>query len=214
MTLQCRCSICSRLWGRRIGAVSTDDDSQYVYFKYDDEFVNSSIELSPIMMPLSKEIYQFRTLPLSTFKGLPGLLSDSLPDRYGDKIINAWLNAQGRTKDSFDIVERLCYIGKRGMGALEFYPSKHDEFNDVEDIELDKLVTLSNEIINAKEKVIARSEDELEEIIKVGTSAGGARAKAIIAYNEKTGTIKSGQIDAGKGFTYWLLKLDGINQQE
>lgn len=203
-----------RLWGKRIAAVSIEDDSPYVYFKYDDEFVNSGINLSPIMMPLSTEIYQFKTLSLDTFKGLPGLLSDSLPDRYGDKIINAWLASQGRTIDSFNIVERLCYVGKRGMGALEYYPAKHNEFDEIEDIELDNLVKLSNEILNAKENVVAKREDELEEIIKVGTSAGGARAKAIIAYNEKTGKIKSGQINAGEGFTYWLLKLDGVDQKE
>lgn len=203
-----------RLWGKRIAAVSIDEHSPYVYFKYDDAFVNSGINLSPIMMPLSKEIYQFKTLELETFKGLPGLLSDSLPDRYGDQIINTWLNAQGRTIDSFNIIERLCYVGKRGMGALEYYPIKHNEFNEAEDIELDNLVKLSNEILNAKETVVAKREDELEEIIKVGTSAGGARAKAIIAYNEKTNVIKSGQIDAGKGFTYWLLKLDGIDQKD
>ena len=203
-----------RLWGKRIAAVSIDEDSPYVYFKYDDDFVNSGINLSPIMMPLSREIYQFKTLPLDAFKGLPGLLSDSLPDRYGDQIINAWLSSRGRSIDSFNIVERLCYVGKRGMGASEYYPIKHNEFNEVEDIELDNLVKLSNEILNAKENVVAKREDELEEIIKVGTSAGGARAKAIIAYNENTRVIKSGQIDAGKGFTYWLLKLDGVDQKE
>jgi len=203
-----------KLWGKRIAAVSIDDDSPYVYFKYDDDFVTSGINLSPIMMPLSSEIFQFKTLPLTTFKGLPGLLSDSLPDQYGNKIIHAWLSSQDRSIDSFDIIERLCYIGKRGMGALEYYPTKHSEFNEVEDIDLDHLIALSNEILNAKEKIVTRREDELEEIIKVGTSAGGARAKAIIAYNEETKVIKSGQIDAGKGFTYWLLKLDGIDQKE
>jgi serine/threonine-protein kinase HipA len=203
-----------KLWGKRIAAVSIDDDSPYVYFKYDDDFVTSGINLSPIMMPLSSEIFQFKTLPLTTFKGLPGLLSDSLPDQYGNKIIHAWLSSQDRSIDSFNIIERLCYIGKRGMGALEYYPTKHSEFNEVEDIDLDHLIALSNEILNAKEKIVTRREDELEEIIKVGTSAGGARAKAIIAYNEETKVIKSGQIDAGKGFTYWLLKLDGIDQKE
>ncbi|TVP95935.1 MAG: type II toxin-antitoxin system HipA family toxin [Acholeplasmatales bacterium] len=203
-----------RLWGKTVAAVSIDEDSPYVYFKYDDAFVKSGINLSPIMMPLSREIYQFKTLDLAAFKGLPGLLSDSLPDSYGDKIINAWLSSQGRSIDSFNIVERLCYVGKRGMGALEYHPTRHKEFNEVDDLELENLVKLSNEIINAKENVVVKREDELEEIIKVGTSAGGARAKAIIAYNEKTSVIKSGQIDAGKGFTYWLLKLDGVDQKE
>lgn len=201
------------LWGKRVGAVSMDDDSPYVYFKYDDTFLSSGINLSPIMMPLSKEIFQFKSLPLNTFRGLPGLLSDSLPDKYGNQIINAWLTSQNRSIDSFNILERLCYVGKRAMGALEFVPSNHGEYNKVEEIQLANLVKLSNEILNQKEGVSAKKEDELTEILKVGTSAGGARAKAIIVYNETTGMIKSGQIDAGKGFTYWLLKLDGVNQQ-
>lgn len=202
------------LWGKRIGAVSMSDESPYVYFKYDDAFITSGIQLSPIMMPLSSEIFQFRNLPLKTFKGLPGLLSDSLPDKYGNKIINAWLTSQNRTLDSFNIIERLCYVGKRGMGALEFVPNKQGDFNQIEEIEIANLIKLSNEILNQKEGVAVKEADELKDILKVGTSAGGARAKAIIAYNETTGIIKSGQIDAGPGFTYWLLKLDGVNQQE
>jgi serine/threonine-protein kinase HipA len=202
------------LWGKRIGAVSMSDDSPYVYFKYDDAFITSGRQLSPIMMPLSNEIFHFKSLPLTTFKGLPGLLSDSLPDKYGNQIINAWLTAQNRSIDSFNIIERLCYVGKRGMGALEFVPNIQGEINQVEEIQIENLIKLSNEILNQKEGVSVKDVDELKDILKVGTSAGGARAKAIIAYNETTGMIKSGQIDAGPGFTYWLLKLDGVNQQE
>lgn len=203
-----------RIWGTKVGAVITDENSQFVYFQYDNDFIDRDIELSPIYMQLSNEVYQFKTLPLESFKGLPGLLSDSLPDRYGEKIINIWLEKQGRAKESFSIVERLCYIGSRGMGALEFYPAKHKELNEIEDIDVSNLVELSNQILNEKESVIAKSDNDLEDIIKVGTSAGGARAKAIIAFNEDTNTIKSGQINAGEGYTYWILKLDGVNQQE
>lgn len=202
------------LWGKRIGAVTVDQDSPYVFFRYDDAFAQSGIELSPMMMPLSDEIFQFKTLSLKSFNGLPGLLSDSLPDKYGDQIIKAWLDVQGRTEASFNIIERLCYVGKRGMGALEYYPNIHHELNELEEVELNELIKLSNEIINQKENVVAKKEDDLKEIIKVGTSAGGARAKAIIAYNDKTGVIKSGQMDAGEGFDYWILKLDGIDQKE
>jgi serine/threonine-protein kinase HipA len=202
------------LWGKRIGAVSINDESPYVYFKYDEVFLSSDIQLSPLMMPLSSDIFQFKNLPLKTFKGLPGLLSDSLPDKYGNQIINAWLTSQNRTIDSFNIIERLCYVGKRGMGALEFVPSKEGELNQVEEIQIANLIQLSNDILNQKTGVSVKEADELKAILKVGTSAGGARAKAIIAYNETTGIIKSGQIDAGPGFTYWLLKLDGVNQQE
>lgn len=203
-----------KLWKTRIGVVSIDEDSPFCAFKYDKEFIMSGINISPIMMPLSNAIYQFKTLDLDSFKGLPGLLSDSLPDRYGNAIIDAWLVANGRTLESFNIIERLCYIGTRGMGALEFFPNQNKELSESEEIEIQQLIELSNKILNQKNSISAKDKDELEDIIKVGTSAGGARAKAIIAYNEKTGAIKSGQIDPGKGYTYWLLKLDGVDQKE
>ena len=203
-----------RMWGSVIGTVSVDLETNYCSFRYNDEFLSSGIQVSPIMMPLSNEIYEFRTLPLNTFFGLPGLLSDALPDRYGNAIIDAWLVANGRTLDSFTVIERLCYIGKRGMGALEFYPDKYRVQNKIEEIEVNQLIELSNKILNKREEITSKDKNDLDDIIKVGTSAGGARAKAIIAYNEKTGIIKSGQIDAGKGFSYWILKLDGVDQQE
>lgn len=202
-----------KLWNTRIGAVTIDEDSPYCYFKYDSHFIESGIEVSPITMPLSDITFQFKTLSLASFSGLPGLLSDSLPDRYGNAVINAWLASNGREIESFNIIERLCYIGTRGMGALEFYPNSNKKSDKAEEVEIDQLVLLSNQILNQKESIFT-SEVDLKEIIKVGTSAGGARAKAIIAYNEKTGMIKSGQIDAGKGYTYWILKLDGVDQQE
>lgn len=201
-----------KLWGKVIAAISMEEGSPYVYFRYNDDFLNSGIELSPIMMPLLDVSYQFRTLSLGTFKGLPGLLADSLPDKYGNKIIDTWLHSQGRSLDSFNIIERLCYIGKRGMGALEFHPVTHKGLDEVEDVEITQLVKLSNDIINSKTLIKVNQDESIQEIIKVGTSAGGARAKAIIAYHEQKGLIKSGQIDAGRGFTYWLLKLDGIDQ--
>lgn len=203
-----------KLWGKTIGAVYVDDRSPYAYFKYEDSFVNSGIQVSPIRMPLSREIYQFNTLPYESFHGLPGLLSDSLPDRYGNQIIQAWLRAQGRTADSLNSVERLCYVGQRGMGALEYHPAQSFGSDTVSSIELNHLVDVSNAIIYQKKAVNVNIKDDLKTIIKVGTSAGGARAKAIIAYNEKTGAIQSGQINAGPGFTHWLIKLDGIDQPD
>lgn len=202
------------LWKTLIGVVSLADDSEFATFKYDSEFIKSGIELSPIMMPLSTTLYEFRTLPLASFNGLPGLLSDSLPDRFGNALINAWLAAQGRSVDSFNVIERLCYVGSRGMGALEFVPDKNAVFNEIEAVEIEQLVKLSNLILSEKENVIIKDKVGFNEIIKVGTSAGGARAKAIIAYNEQTKEIKSGQINAGQGFSYWILKLDGVDQKE
>lgn len=201
-----------RLWGKRVAAISINDDSPYVSFRYDKAFIQSGIEISPIVMPLSDTIYEFKTLPLETFKGLPGLVADSIPDKYGNQIIDAWLLSQGRSLQSFNIIERLCTIGSRGMGALEFHPLKHRDLSEESKLELNELVKLSNQIINKKQAMKRSLKDNMQDIIKVGTSAGGARAKAIIAYNEKEGIIKSGQMDAGPGFTYWLLKLDGIDQ--
>jgi HipA-like C-terminal domain./HipA-like N-terminal domain. len=203
-----------KLWKTRIGVVAIDDDSPYCTFKYDMDFINSGINVSPIMMPLSDTIYQFKTLSLESFKGLPGLISDSLPDRFGNAIIDAWLAANGRTVESFSIIERLCYIGTRGMGALEFFPDTNSANDNSDEVEISKLVELSNQILNHKETISKEDKDNFKDIIKVGTSAGGARAKAIIAYNEDTGVIKSGQINAGIGFTYWILKLDGVDQKE
>lgn len=202
------------LWKTRIGVVAIDEDSRYCTFKYDSEFIKSGIELSPIMMPLTENIYEFRTLSLESFKGLPGLISDSLPDKYGNAVINAWLASQGRTPESFNVIDRLCYIGTRGMGALEYSPDTSKEFKGSNEIEINQLVEFSNQILNQKKRITEEFNNDFREIIKVGTSAGGARAKAIIAFNEKTGVIKSGQIDAGKGYTYWILKLDGVDQQE
>lgn len=203
-----------RLWKTRIGVVAIEEDTQFCTFKYDSDFIKSGIDVSPIMMPLSDNIYQFKALSLESFKGLPGLISDSLPDKYGNAIINAWLASQGRTAESFNVIDRLCYIGTRGMGALEFYPDKNKELKESDEIEINQLVELSNQILNQKENISKKYKDDLKEIIKVGTSAGGARAKAIIAFNQKTGIIRSGQVDAGKGYTYWLLKLDGVDQKE
>lgn len=141
------------LWKTRIGVVAIDEDSEYCVFKYDDKFLNSNIQVSPIMMPLSGDIYQFKTLNINTFRGLPGLLADSLPDRYGNAVINAWLVSTGRNLESFNIVERLCYIGKRGMGALEFKLAFDLSFNTSSTLEINQLVELSNQILNQKQRM-------------------------------------------------------------
>jgi serine/threonine-protein kinase HipA len=167
------------------------------------------------MMPLSDVSYVFNNLSLGTFKGLPGLLADVLPDNYGNAVIDSWLATSGRSIESFNIIERLCYIGTRGMGALEIYSNNNPFIKDSTDaIALGKLVELSKKILNHKEELSANDTQSIKEIIKVGTSAGGARAKAIIAYNEQTGDIRSGQIDCGVGYSYWILKLDGIDEDK
>src|SRR6478609_7739097 len=136
-----------RLWGRVIGAVSLEDDQGYAAFQYDSDFAQSGIEISPLMMPLLDRIYTFPELPRVTFWGLPGLLADSLPDRFGNTLIDAWLATQGRTAASFNAVERLCYTGARGMGALEFSPIKGPRPRKAATIQVDALVRLASEVL-------------------------------------------------------------------
>jgi len=204
------------LWGTRIGAAVLEDDADYVSFQYASDFINSEIEVAPLTMPLGDQVYSFPALPLDTFHGLPGLLADSLPDRFGNALIDSWLASQGRTPESFNAVERLCYTGARGMGALEFHPSKGPRARTAKKIKIDKLVELASDILTHRENLNVSFEDKkrreaLKEILLVGTSAGGARAKAVIAWNPKTNEVRSGQISAGPGFEYWLLKFDGVS---
>src|SRR5215469_4384426 len=204
-----------KLWGRTIGAVSLEDGSDYAAFQYDPEFARSGIELSPVNMPLTDRVYTFPQLPQKTFHGLPGLLSDSLPDQFGNILIDAWLATQGRTPESFNAVERLCYIGTRGMGALEFSPALGPKPRTAKKIEIDALVKLASEVLTHRRNLkttfaSASRKNALNDILRVGTSAGGARAKAVIAWNRDTHEVRSGQIAAGKGFDYWLLKFDGV----
>lgn len=205
-----------RLWSRTIGAVSLEDGEVDAAFQYDPKFATSSIELSPITMPLSNRIYSFPSLPRDTFHGLPGLLADSLPDRFGNVLIDAWLATRGRQPGSLNAVERLCYTGSRGMGALEFVPAEGPKPNTSDTIQVDKLVELASEILSQRgQPQGSLSEDNRQgafaDILRVGTSAGGARAKAVIAWNQITQEVRSGQIDADSGFEYWLIKFDGVS---
>jgi serine/threonine-protein kinase HipA len=204
------------LWGRDIGAVSWLPEREVGVFQYVPEFVASGIEVAPLMMPLRDAPYEFPALPREAFKGLPGLLADSLPDKYGNALIDAWLARQGRTPESFNPVERLCYTGVRGMGALEFKPAIFGQANQGNQLEVAELVNLANNILDDRKSFtghLSGGNDAraIEDIFRVGTSAGGARAKAILAWNENTGEFRSGQVPHDKGFTYWLMKFDGIH---
>ena len=204
-----------QLWGRTIGAVSLEEGREVAAFQYDAEFARSGIELSPLSVPLSEKVYEFPALPRNTFHGLPGLLADSLPDTFGNALIDAWLATQGRTPESFNAVERLCYTGTRGMGALEFAPVLGPRPRTAAKLEVDALVRLAGEVLMHRGDLqghfrAAGKERALRDILSVGTSAGGARAKAVIAWNRATNEVRSGQIAAGEGFDYWLLKFDGV----
>ncbi|MBW9266154.1 MAG: HipA domain-containing protein [Candidatus Thiodiazotropha sp. (ex. Lucinisca nassula)] len=205
-----------RLWGRTIGAVSLADGESTALFEYDPAFSRSGIEVAPMMMPLSKRLYSFPQLPRETFHGLPGLLADSLPDRFGNLLIDAWLASQGRPSHSFNAVERLCYTGRRGMGALEYVPAIGPRARHSSQIEIDRLVELASLVLGRRQALQhsladADKQEALSDILRVGTSAGGARAKAVIAWNRETNEVRSGQVTAGEGFEYWLLKFDGVS---
>lgn len=203
------------LWGRDIAAISWIQERGYAVFQYAPEFVGSGIEVAPIMMPVRDGTYQFPSLAKETFKGLPGLLADSLPDKFGNALIDAWLAREGRASQSFNPVERLCYIGKRGMGALEFKPTILGAPDSVRAVDIDALVRLANDVVQDRATLggTLTGEDEnlaIQDILRVGTSAGGARAKAVLSWNEATGEFRSGQLPGEQGFTQWLVKFDGV----
>lgn len=206
------------LWGNAIGSASWDVDRQLALFEYTADFLDSGIELAPLTMPLRAQVYSFPELPRESFHGLPGMLADALPDRFGNLLINEWLVRTGRSREVFTPIERLCYIGQRGMGALEFRPAVRDRQSGSVPVDIAELVDLANTALAEKEmlstQINGKNEDDLEamrDILRVGTSAGGARAKAVIAWNEKTGDVRSGQVKAPPGFGYWLIKFDGVS---
>ncbi|KJS36775.1 MAG: toxin HipA [Hyphomonas sp. BRH_c22] len=204
------------LWGSDIGAVTWLPDRGIGVFQYTPEFAASGIAVAPVMMPLTDFPYEFPSLSRETFKGLPGMLADSLPDKFGNTLINAWLSRRGREPGSFTPVERLCYTGTRGMGALEFKPLMRDAPTVSRRIDIDALVALANRVLDdriALEGKFTGIDDQqaIEDILRVGTSAGGARAKAVLAWNPQTGEFRSGQAQAGEGFSQWLMKFDGVH---
>jgi serine/threonine-protein kinase HipA len=205
-----------RLWGKTIGAVSVEGPGAVAAFEYTEAFRRSGIEVAPLMMPLADRVYQFPALPRPSFHGLPGMLADALPDRFGNAVINAWLASQGRLPGEIDPVERLCYTGTRGMGALEFRPARGPATGQSEVVNVDALVKLASGVLGDRKSLDAsfadgNKEHALREILLVGASAGGARAKAVIAWNPVTNEVRSGQVKAPEGFEYWLMKFDGVS---
>ena len=201
------------IWDEYAGAILWNENTNTATFEYEPSFYKHRWELSPLMMPTgNNRTYTFRELPKDTFMGLPGLLADALPDAYGKALLDRWLASLGR---SFaNPIERLCYQGKRSMGALEFVPAQDDYLEQSSAIEISSLVEVAAQVLSDKTtlntNLKADTHEALVNIIKVSTSAGGQRAKAVIAYNDKTGEVRSGQVDAPKGFEHWLLKLDGV----
>lgn len=202
------------LWGKHIGSISQEENTNLMNFRYTDWAIDNNINLSPIMMPAERRTYRFPDLNKTSFNGVPGLIADSLPDKFGNAVINNWLLKQGRQPDTISAVERLCYTGERGMGALEYRPQTGPEISAAEKVDVDELVELASSILQQRKDFTVKPENEedIGMLLKLGTSAGGARAKAIIAWNPKTNEIRSGQIKAGDDFEYWILKLDGVKE--
>lgn len=211
------------IWGTLAGVVRWDTAQQLASFQFDKNFLNKKWDISPIKMPVSNgdRIYSFPDLLPSkdtaddTFKGLPGLLADSLPDKYGNQLIETWLAQNGRPPNSMNPVEKLCFIGSRGMGALEFEPAQLKTGKNTFSVEIKSLVDIAKKILSKRKNleisVSADDKQALKEILRIGTSAGGARPKAVIAFNRKTKEVRSGQTRAPKGFEHWLIKLDGVS---
>lgn len=210
------------IWGKRIGAVAWDSNTNVSSFEFEPEFLKNEWDVSPLKMPIesaSGKIFSFPELRgTNTFKGLPGLLADTLPDRYGNTLINAWLAQRGRPVDSMNPVEMLCFTGKRGMGALEFEPVTVGASENASDIEISGLIDIAQQILTGRQDfeadIAQDGEKALLDILKIGSSAGGARAKALIAFNQQTQQVKSGQADAPEGFSHWLLKFDGVTDSQ
>lgn len=207
------------LWGEFVGAVQWNAERKVANFEYDPRFVKTGLPIAPLQMPLDRanEIFSFNNLNQATYRGLPGLLADSLPDHFGNQLINAWLLRQGRASGDFTAVERLCYIGKRGMGALEYVPAAAWKNSKSVPVDIAQLVDLAEIALGKQTKMQgdlkAKKTDALKIILRVGTSAGGMRAKAVIAFNPATGEIRSGQLDVLPGFEHWIIKLDGVKGQ-
>jgi serine/threonine-protein kinase HipA len=204
------------LWDLHMASI-VEEDSGRITMEYTPEFVRSGYNPSPLFVtPENGKIYDFSLLPRETFKGLPGFVADCLPDKFGTAIINRWLEQSGRPQGSYTTIERLLYQGSRAMGALRFEPQERKDLNRQVAIDLDGLVTAAAEVLTNRMNLdtnLNTDNEALLTILRVGTSAGGARPKAVVAYNKETGDLRSGQVDAPDGYEHWLLKLDGVDEK-
>ena len=200
-----------RAWGQRVGAVALDPRLGYYAFQYAPAWKRTGIELAPLTLPLDgPDVVLFPDLPELTFYRLPGLLADALPDAFGNALIDAWMATHGVAKNEITTLDRLAYMGKRGMGALEFHPERGSHRESSAPLEMQILVEEARRLIEGNLSIDHEAQAALANILRVGTSAGGARAKAVIAWNPQTNVIRSGQFDAAPGFEHWLLKFDGV----
>jgi serine/threonine-protein kinase HipA len=203
-----------RIWGKRVGAVAPDPRLGCYAFAYDPAWKRGGIDLAPLTMPLAdtRPTFAFPNLSEPSYKRLPGLLADALPDDFGNALIDAWMTSKGVEKRAVTTLDRLAYMGKRGMGALEFKPARGAHSESAEPLEMKSLVEAARKVINGDLSGDVQAQAALANIIRVGTSAGGARAKAVVTWNPQTNQIRSGQFDAAPGFEHWLLKFDGVGK--
>ena len=210
------------IWNNRVGAIAWDPSTRLGTFEFEPSFLINNLDLAPLKMPLSEAKGRTFTFPetrdSSAFKGLPGMLADALPDKYGNEIINNWLTRRGRPSNSLNPVEMLCFIGRRGMGALEFEPNEPRISDRSLKIEIVDLVKIANEILSGRQDFSTglneNEEKALTDILKISTSAGGARAKAVIAFDPVTKEVRSGQADVPKSFEHWIIKFDGVSDSQ
>ena len=204
-----------------VGAVSFDTEKGLGAFEYAPGFIKKGVEISPLKMPLSTRIYSFPALDFHTFKGLPGLIADSLPDDFGNAVLNAWVAGQGRSPHDITPLQRLQYTGKRGMGALEYLPATQLRYlNASQQVEIQSLVSIAQEILDSREHFAIElhkngqaDRESMMSLLSVGMSAGGARPKAVLAFNDDFSQARSGQTDVPEGFTHYLMKFDGVSEQ-
>ena len=199
-----------RAWEKTVGAISLDSGTGYYVFEYAPAWQAGGIELAPLVMPLKERLHMFPLLPEPTFMRLPAMLADAIPDDFGNALIDAWLAKAGVPKEAITPLDRLAYMGKRGMGALEFRPVRGPRHTKATAVEIATLVISSREALAGTIDGDRETHAAIMNLIQVGTSAGGARAKAVIAWNPDTNEIRSGQLPADPGFEHWLLKLDGV----
>jgi serine/threonine-protein kinase HipA len=199
-------------WGQRVGAIAPDPKIGFYAFAYESSWRRKGIDLSPLNMPLGERVFIFPNLPEPTFHRLPGMIAGSLPDDFGNALIDAWMAERGIAKTEVTPIDRLAYMGKRGMGALEFKPSLGSQKESAKPLAMKSLVEEARRLMKGNFDGDAEDQAALANMIKVGTSAGGARAKAVIAWNPKTQQIRSGQFDAAEGFEHWILKFDGVGK--
>jgi len=203
-----------RIWDQRVGAVAVDERAGCYAFEYAPAWKRQGIELAPLTMPVSapESVFLFPALAEPAFKRLPGLVADALPDDFGNALIDAWMARRGIDRQSVTTLDRLAYMGKRGMGALEFRPAKGGATESTQPLQLQKLVETARKVMQGDFSDDAHAEAALGNVIRVGTSAGGARAKAVVAWNRETDEIRSGQFDVPPGFEHWILKFDGVGK--